>query len=232
MTDAKPRPIINKHSVGGAAAGAIIACCVVFTPLWEGTDYVARPDMVGTGHPITWCHGQTNADRDAAHKVKAGQRFTKEECDAELAKSLPAYLDPVSKCVRVPVPVKSMAAAVDAAYNAGPARVCQSPMVAAFNRGNIRDGCNAFDGWIVRGDGHVLPGLIARRSGELHGDKRKSERALCLDGLSDSQSEWYLPDGAPRLANAIPPDNPKPTSAPRSFGSWFSDLINAIFKRR
>lgn len=201
---------IKKTVATVGSAGAVVACCVAFTPKWEGTDYVAKPDRVGTGHPITWCHGQTNVDRDAAHRVKTGQRFTKEECDAELAKSLPKYLDPVSKCVHVPVPVKAMAAAVDAAYNAGPARVCQSPMVKHFNEGNIRAGCNAFDGWIVRGDGHVLPGLIARRSGELHGDKRQSERALCLEGLNDPASEWFVPNGA-HIADA------KPVAAPKSW---------------
>lgn len=232
MVDPVPtkRPVINKHSVGGAAAGAVIACCVVFTPFWEGTDYVAKPDMVGTGHPTTWCHGQTNVDRDAAHKVQAGQRFTKQECDAELAKSLPAYFDPVSRCVRVPVPVKAMASIVDAAYNAGPARVCQSPMVKQFNAGNIRAGCDAFDGWIVRGDGHVLQGLIARRAGELHGDKRKSERALCLEGLSDPKADWYLPSGAPHVANAPKPVATTPAPKPK-IGFW-SSLINAIFNRR
>src|SRR5581483_11841657 len=95
----------TKQKVASAAAGAVLTTLVVFTPTWEGTDYVAKPDAVGTGHPITWCDGQTNVDRDAAHQVKSGQRFTKQECDAELEKSLPAYLNPVAACLRAPVPI-------------------------------------------------------------------------------------------------------------------------------
>lgn len=196
-----------KQKVAGGAAGAVLATLVVFTPTWEGTDYIAKPDAVGTGHPITWCHGQTNADRTPGNKVVSGQRFTKQECDAELEKSLPAYLNPVAKCVHAAVPVKSMASIVDAAYNAGPARVCSSPMVKDFNAGNIKAGCDAFDGWIVRGAGNVLPGLIARRAGEKHGDHRKSERALCLEGLKEEtdKSKWFYPPSAPQPVKPKPP---------------------------
>ena len=202
----------TSQKIQGGAAAAVLATLVIFTPAWEGTDYVAKPDAVGTGHPITWCHGQTNADRDTDHKVKSGQRFTKQECDDELKKSLPAYLNPVAKCLHAPVPVKSMASIVDAAYNAGPARVCSSAMVKHFNAGEIKAGCNAFDGWIVRGAGNVLPGLIARRAGELHGDKRKSERALCLEGLKEEtdKSKWFYPPSVP------PPAPSKPVAASKA----------------
>jgi lysozyme len=221
---------IHKKIIGGAAGAAMVTTVVVgFTPTWEGTDYVAVRDRVGTGHPITWCHGQTNVDRDAAHQVHVGQRFTKQQCDDELAKSIHLYLDPVSKCVHVPVPIKTMASIVDAAYNAGPGRVCQSAMVRHFNEGNIRDGCNAFDGWIVRGDGHVLKGLIVRRAGELHGDKRKSERALCLEGLNDPDTDWYLRDAARIVSEhreePKPYDPPIETSAPPKKRGWLSWLL-------
>lgn len=204
----KPRPIVNKHSVGGAAAGAVIACCVAFLPVWEGTDYVAKRDMVGTGHPITWCHGQTNVDRAAGDKVKVGERFTKQECDAELAKSLPVYLEQIGPCLHRPMPVKMVASFLDAAYNAGSSRVCHSPMMSRANAGNFTAACNAFDGWTISGDGRVLRGLIVRRAGELHGDKRKSERALCLDGVNDPNTEWYAHD-ATRIATPAQPPKAK-----------------------
>lgn len=215
----------TSHKVIGGSVGsaAVIAATVAFTPAWEGTDYVAKRDMVGTGHPITWCHGQTNVDRDAAHQVKAGQRFTKTQCDDELAKSLPLYLDPVSKCVHVPVPVKTMASLVDGAYNAGPARVCNSPMVKHINEGNIRAGCNAFDGWIITGDHRVLKGLIVRRAGELHGDPRKSERALCLEGLNDPDTEWYL-RSADRIVTEKPTKVAELAPAPKK-KHWYSWLL-------
>lgn len=167
---------------GTTTAAAVIAAAVAFTPMWEGMDVVAKKDMIGTGHPVTYCYGQT----DEFGAVKVGTRFTKQECDAKLAKSMPTYLDKIVGCVNKDLPAKTWASILDAAYNAGPRRVCQSPMVARFNSGNIRGGCEAFDGWIIRGDGRVHRGLILRRAGEKYGDHRKSERALCLEGLNEA----------------------------------------------
>lgn len=180
-----------KKTIGTVSGAGAIACCVAFLPTWEGMDKVARRDAIGTGHPITYCYGQTAEFGD----VKAGTHFTKQECDAKLAESLPKYLAPLQACVHIEIPDKSMAALLDAAYNAGPAAVCRSPMVAKINEGDIQGGCNAFDGWYVRSDGQVRRGLVDRRSGEKHGDKRKSERALCLEGLT--QTVPALHDPAP-----------------------------------
>jgi lysozyme len=163
----------------GTGGAAVIAATVAFLPAWEGTDHVAKRDAIGTGHPLTWCHGQTSFDDPT---VKPGQRFTDKECDDQLAAELPRYLNEIGPSVHRPVPVKVMASLLDAAWNAGSGRVRTSPMVAKINAGDIRGGCNAFDGWIVRSAGQVRKGLIDRRSGELHGDHRKSERALCLEG--------------------------------------------------
>jgi lysozyme len=159
---------------------AIVAALVSFTPQWEGMDKVARRDAIGTGHPITYCYGQTSEFGD----VKVGQRFTKIECDAALQKSLPKYVAGVAKCATRVFPVKVWASLVDAAYNAGPAAVCRSPMMAHMNAGRYEAGCNAFAGWYVRSAGVVRKGLIARRSG-LPGDVRKSERELCLEGVRE-----------------------------------------------
>lgn len=166
--------------VGSGFALAVISVATVFTPVWEGTDLVAKKDMIGTGHPMTYCHGQT----DEFGKVKAGQRFTPAQCKDLLAKSLPKYLTPLQQCVKVDIPVKTMAALLDAAYNAGPAAVCRSPMVIRINKGNITGGCDAFDGWYVRSAGQVRKGLVARRSG-VNGDKRKNEKQLCLEGVKE-----------------------------------------------
>ena len=69
------------------AAGPVIACCVLFTPGWEGMDSVAKRDAIGTGHPITYCNGLTSVDGS----VRVGQHFTKAECDKRLAAALPKY---------------------------------------------------------------------------------------------------------------------------------------------
>ncbi len=161
----------------GAGSLAVIAAATTILTVWEGTDLVAKKDMIGTGHPMTYCHGQT----DEFGKVKEGQRFTPAQCKDLLAKSLPKYLTPLQACVKVEVPVKTMAALLDAAYNAGPAAVCRSPMVAKMNAGDVQGGCRAFKGWYVRSDGQERRGLVARRSG-LPGDKRVNEMQLCLEG--------------------------------------------------
>jgi lysozyme len=173
------KPVGKKGvAISAALMASIVAALVGFTPQWEGMDKVARRDAIGTGHPITYCYGQTSEFGD----VKAGQRFTKVECDAKLAESLPRYVNGVAKCATRIFPVKVWAALVDGAYNAGIAAVCRSPMMAKMNAGDYEAGCNAFAGWYIRSDGTIRKGLIARRSG-LRGDPRVSERALCLEGL-------------------------------------------------
>jgi lysozyme len=192
-------------TVGATGSAAVIAATVVFLPNWEGMDKVAKRDMIGTGHPITYCYGQT----DEFGAVKAGTRFTKQECDQKLAESLPRYLDKVGPCVHVPVPVKTMAALLDASYNAGASAVCKSSMVSRINAGDIRGGCEAFKGWYVRSDGQIRKGLVARRSGI--GDGRKSERDLCIEGLNEAKGDWYLHD-AGRVKSAPATKDPKPLS--------------------
>jgi lysozyme len=75
-------------------------------PIWEGMDPVAKKDMIGTGHPLTYCQGPTSVDGS----VKEGQHFTPAQCDVLLAKALPKYLTPLQKCVTADIPVKSMGA--------------------------------------------------------------------------------------------------------------------------
>ena len=191
----------TSHKVGGGISAvavlgaslyaAIINQNVAFTPTWEGMDKVARFDRVGTGHPLTWCYGQTPAD---ATGVVPGQKFTKVECDAQIKLSLPKYLDGTVACYNGKldarqIPVKVWSALTDGSYNAGFGAVCKSPMMKRLNAGDIKGACNAFVGWYISGAGHVVPGLIARRSGR-PGDARKSERDLCLEGIKEGP---YVP---------------------------------------
>lgn len=163
----------------------VIAATAVFLPNWEGMDKVAKKDMIGTGHPVTYCYGQT----DEFGKVAVGTKFNKEQCDQKLKESLPKYLQRLDKCIKVPLPINSVAALLDASYNAGTGAVCKSPMLAKMNNGDIRGGCESFEGWYVRSDHQVRKGLVARRSGI--GDGRESERDRCLKGLSETKSAWY-----------------------------------------
>lgn len=168
-------------AISATLMAAIVATLIGFTPQWEGMDKVARRDAIGTGHPVTYCYGQT----DEFGKVKIGQRFTKVECDAKLRESLPKYVEGMARCATHVFPEKIWSALVDAAYNAGPAAVCRSPMMKHINAGNYRAGCEAFRGWYIRSAGAVRNGLIARRSGR-PGDPRKPERDLCLEGVGNS----------------------------------------------
>lgn len=186
-------------SAAALAAGPVIACCVAFTPIWEGMDPVAKRDAIGTGHPVTYCYGQTAEFGD----VKVGTRFTKSECDEKLAESLPRYLEQIERCIHVDLPDKTMASLLDASYNAGPAAVCRSPMVAKMNTGELEAGCKAFKGWYVRSDGQVRKGLVARRSGI---DSRKSEEQLCLEGLSDAAPAVDAPAPIPKPPKYITTD--------------------------
>jgi lysozyme len=194
-------------TVATAGSAGVIACAVAFIPGWEGMDKVAARDRIGTGHPITYCNGLTSHDGS----VRIGQRFTKQECDERLAKALPPYLAEIEPCIHVALPDKTKASLLDAAFNSGSGAVCKSPMVAKMNAGNIRAGCNAFNGWYVRSDGEVRTGLIDRRAGELHGDKRKSERALCLEGLGTASGGGVVTHAVKIISTATPsPAAPAP----------------------
>jgi lysozyme len=188
---------LGKASV--AVTAAIIATAVPFTSGWEGTDYVAKRDMIGTGHPITFCHGQT----DEFGKVKVGTRFTKEQCDEMLAKSLPKYLEGIQKCTPPDAPIKVMASLLDAAYNAGPAAVCRSPMVTELNAGNVASACKEFKGWYEttknNGVRVVVPGLKYRREG----DSRKGETQFCLEGVTDPKSSVLAANTHPAVRAAV-----------------------------
>ncbi len=226
---------VRKSGATVCGAGAI-ACCVAFTPNWEGQDLVARRDMIGTGHPVTYCNGLT----DEFGKVKVGQRFTPEQCRKALAEALPKYWEKIAPHMERQLPDKVAGSLLDASWNAGPAAVIRSPMLARMNEGNLKAGCNAFEGWYVRSDGKVRTGLVDRRSGELHGDKRKSERALCLEGVREGTTTkdgaiasaakninaWHpaAPSVAVELKPAEPPAPPPPAPVYRwwQWGFWKS----------
>jgi lysozyme len=175
---------IHKVGVAGASGAAVIAAVLSFTTKWEGTDLVAKRDAIGTGHPVTYCHGQTSEFGD----VKVGQRFTPAQCKEKLAASMPKYLAGIDPCIKREIPVKTKAALLDAAYNAGPAAVCHSRMVALMNEGKIEAGCKAFPTWYVRSDGQVRRGLINRRNDEMK---------LCLEGLTEDVNRAAKADRSP-----------------------------------
>lgn len=162
---------VPKKTLAGVVGAATAALLFSMVPKFEGLELVARPDPIGI---ITACYGDTK-------NVRAGQRFTPEECRARLEQQLIAHAEPVLKCTPV---LKGhtfqLAAVVSFAYNVGAAAYCGSTTAKRFNAGDWKGACRAMNEsdagkpqWVY-GGGRVLPGLVERR---------EFERALCERGL-------------------------------------------------
>ena len=162
-------PAVKVAGAGTAAtAAAAIAIAVTFIQPFEG--YAARPyvDTVGTGHPITWCYGETKADGPVPPLNKV---FSKQECTVELQRDLTTkYYPEVLKCVHVPLPPHRAAALVSFVYNLGAGALCNGAVARNLNAGNVVAGCNAILAY-NHASGRVVAGLTRRR---------EAERALCL----------------------------------------------------
>ena len=164
VTGAVPKQV---HPAARGAAWLLVA--TVFVAGFEG--YASRPyvDTVGTGHPLTWCYGETRADGGPVPKL--GTVFTKEECTASLQKKLTDVYDKeLHRCIHVALPPHREAALVSFIYNLGPGPVCNGPVGRYLNAGNVKAACNAMLAY-DHAAGRRLPGLTRRRV---------AERALCL----------------------------------------------------
>jgi len=147
------------------AAGVILAAAVAVVSSFEGTRLLPYRDPAGIE---TVCTGETQV---------AMHRYTAEQCADMLRKHLSErYAPPVVACTpSIASHPNAFVAALDAAYNAGPAAYCRSPMAARFNAGQWREGCDAFRGWRITAGGKMLPGLVRRRN---------AESALCMKDVT------------------------------------------------
>lgn len=150
-----------------AATAAIAAAVAVAAPLTESFEgYSARVYRDPGGVP-TYCYGETK-DPDPT------RIYARTECAAKMRKRMARdFGPPILRCVPgfiEPRRRKAFAASIDAAYNAGPAGFCRSPMAQAFRAGRWAQGCAAFRGWYVtqriRGVPTRLRGLVKRRDME------------------------------------------------------------------
>jgi lysozyme len=153
---------------GGAVAVAAATWLAIATPFVGGFEgYAKRPyvDTVGTGHPITWCYGETAADGGKVPPM--GTLFTKAECTASLQEKLTKVYDPmVRKCINAKyLTPHREAALVSFVYNLGPGALCNGPIGRYINAGNIAAGCNAMLAY-DHAAGRRLAGLTARRQAE------------------------------------------------------------------
>jgi lysozyme len=159
------------HGGKYTTAGAWLGICIACTSGYEG--YASHPyvDKVGTGHPVTWCYGETEAD---APIPSMSATFTKEQCQQQLGTSLVKYDAQIQKCIDPKVyaalPPHRHAALVSLDYNIGPGNFCKSNVVRNLNAGKTQAACDAFLSW-THASGRVVQGLVNRR---------QSERKLCL----------------------------------------------------
>lgn len=162
-------PAVKVAGAGvGASAAVAIALAVTFIAPFEG--YASKPyvDHVGTGHPITWCYGETKADGPVPSMSKT---FTEAECKTILQQSLTNKYDPeVRKCIHVPMPPHREAAILSFTFNLGAGPICNGPVGRYLNAGNVPAACNAMLAYDHAGGVRVV-GLTNRR---------KAERELCL----------------------------------------------------
>lgn len=151
----------------GVTAGAIAGAIVLATPLimyWEGHRPVGYRDIVGVP---TSCWGHTGPD------VVVGKRYTRDECDSQLAKDVAIHAAGIRSCIRVEVPKESLAAFVSFSFNVGVTGFCRSSLARKLNAGDLKGACNGLSAWVYAG-GKRVKGLENRRA---------KERELCLKGV-------------------------------------------------
>jgi lysozyme len=154
---------IQRH--GRKWVGAGVGVCAAFLMVREGYAPVAKHERIDPPDVITWCFGRTNLDDPS---VKAGTRFTKEDCKQQLMESLiDRYGPPIQACIPqfVTYGPHRQAALVSAGYNLGPARICNSSVGKNLRAGNVEAGCKALLAY-NRANGVVLRGLKLRRQAE------------------------------------------------------------------
>ena len=160
----------QKTAIGTASATAI-ALCVTIISHWEGMDLTAKHQSIDPPGVITACIGRTNYDDPT---LKAGQHFTKAQCEQFLRDDLPKYDAMMRRCIHVAMPPHRYAAIVDFTYNVGGGTLCKSSVAREINAGYPRAGCNGLLAY-TKANGRFLPGLRHRREDSFIG-----ERTWCL----------------------------------------------------
>jgi lysozyme len=185
------------------AAAALIALAVaVAAPLAAGWEGFAPKVYRDPANIPTYCYGETqNVSKDPT------RIYAKTECMELLRQRMARdYAPAVYSCLSHILEMDStkaryfFGAFIDASYNAGASGVCRSPMVAAFNRGDLKAACNleTWKGWYAsaRYRGKPLAAAAMQRAGwrwngkawvkTLKGlqNRRAAEAALCAKGLA------------------------------------------------
>lgn len=142
---------------------------VPFIGRWEGLRLEAYLDLVDVP---TVCYGETKG-------VSLGDRYTKAECDAMLAREIISYRDRLRPAftrdtLDARMPLRRDVAFTSLAYNVGVGGTAKSTAVRRLNAGNVPGACEAI-GWWNKAGGRVVRGLVNRRS---------EETGMCLAGVA------------------------------------------------
>lgn len=151
------------------AAGAVTAIglmAIGFVGNWEGLRLYAYQDVIGVW---TACYGETK-------DIKAGQKFTKEQCDIMFIQSLAEHEAGMRNCMMAPdaIPARTYVAYLSFTYNVGVGAYCRSTLAKLVNARAYERACDELLKW-TRAGGKVVKGLVNRRN---------AERRLCLEGLA------------------------------------------------
>lgn len=148
----------QKQSKAPALIAAAVLLSVPLATHFEGLRTRPNPDPADPKLTQV-CYGDTKV---------AMRVYTADECAVLLtARQQRDYAPAVLKCVpAIGDKPKMFAASIDAAYNAGVAAFCRSPMAKRFNAGDWLGGCTAFRDWYTTAKGKVFPGLVKRRQAE------------------------------------------------------------------
>lgn len=164
MSPDNPKPPSQRAIAAGLTA-LVLSIAGALVAKWEP----ARDLHVGYLDPVgvpTACYGHTGG-------VKVGQRYTDAQCDAWRRDDLAVAVFEVNRCIHVPLTAGQGAALADAAFNLGPAVVCDSTLQRLANAGAPpAQWCAQLKRW-DRAGGRELTGLTHRRSDEFQ---------LCIGG--------------------------------------------------
>jgi lysozyme len=182
ITKAAAAPVKKAGPAVAVGAAAVIAMATPFITQYEGFTNpktiegevvsVAIHQFFDPKDVITYCQGLTNFDDKT---VKAGQKFTKAECDKLFTKALVRYYGYLEH--QVPTigtyPITLQVSQLSVIFNIGEPNYSKSSMKRGLNAKNPAKACNALPLW-NKADGKVLKGLVIRRA---------AEKKLCLKDL-------------------------------------------------
>lgn len=166
-----------RQRLAAGSAAAVVAVAGLFLTPFEGTIFRTYPDPVHKWRVPTACTGHTGPE------LRAGQTFTKDECNEMLNADLRGIYDGLATkaCIGdVPLPDHELAAYLSLGFNGGPAMVCGSSIVAKLKAGDHAAACATITDFTkVRVKGVLVscydpvnncPGIVRRRA---------AERAMC-----------------------------------------------------